>query len=73
MGHYGNDYGKQMFQIRSNFFPGELVLIFCPYRKISFEEEWWRLRDVVSASRRSNRFCMCFGVVGRHKMFGLGV
>ena len=54
-------------------FPGELVLIFCPHRTISFEEEWWRLRDVVYVRKRPNRFCMCFGVVGRHRMFGLGV
>ena len=73
MGHYGHNYGKQMFQIRSIFFPRELVLIFFPHKTISFEEEWWRLRDVVSVKKRPNQFCMCFGVVGQHRIFGLGV
>ena len=43
MGHYGHDFGKQMFQIRSKFFPGEHVLIFCPHKTILFKEGWCRL------------------------------
>ena len=60
MGHYGHDFGKQMFQIRSKFFPREHVLIFCLHKTILFKEGWWRPRDVASVGKRPNRFCMCF-------------
>ena len=73
LGHYGHNYGKQRFQTRSKFFHGGLVLIFYPHRITLFKEEWWRVRDVVSIRMRLNQFCMFFGVVGRHMMFGLGV
>ena len=73
LGHYGHDYGKQRFQTRSKIFHGGLLLIFCPHKIISFKEEWWRVQDVVPLRMRANRFCMFFGVVGRHKMFGRGV
>jgi len=72
LGHYGHDYGKLPFQTRSKFFHGVIVLIFCPHRIISFEEEWWRVRVVVSVRKRLNRFYMFFGVEGWHNMFGLG-
>ena len=55
---------KAPFQTRSRFFHGGLVLIFYPHRIISFEEEWWSVRVVVSARKRPNRFCMFFGVMG---------
>ena len=73
LGPFGHDYGKLPFQTRSRFFHGGLVLIFCPHKIISFKEEWWSVRVVVSVRKRPNRFYMFFRVVGPHKMFGLGV
>ena len=73
LGPFGHDYGKLPFQTRSRFFHGGLVLIFCLHKIISFEEEWWSVPIVVSIRKRPNWFCTFFGVVGWHKMFGLGV
>ena len=73
LGPFGHDYGKLPLQTRSRFFHGGLVLIFCPHKIISFKEEWWSVRVVVSVRKRPNRFCMFFRVVGPHKMFGLRV
>ena len=72
-GPFGHDYGKQPFQTRSKFSHGGRLLISCPHKIILFEEECWQVHGVASVNKRLNRFYMFSGVVGRHRMSGLGV